>query len=343
MIYDRMFRKSLIISSGVVFMVTVFFITGVWYFQEKPVPSYTGPVVQLTMGTVGDYSTLVFLAHELGYFRENGLDVTLMEYSSGAPAFQALLNGEMDIVLAADFVGALNSFSSQDFKILASVAKVKDAWELVARKDHGIQTPADLKGKKIATIKGTSGEFWLGTFLVFHNLRPEDVTIVDLSPEALEAALLKGYIDAVLTFEPHIFNIKKALGVNAIHWSGQNGQDNYPTIYASTTLVKNQPEVIERFIKALVQAETFVKTSKNQTLGFIADHFNYDQDYIASVIPKFTFTVSLDQSFLLILEDAARWIIANKLTDKTEVPNYMDFIYMDALEAVKPEAITIIR
>jgi NitT/TauT family transport system substrate-binding protein len=46
---------------------------------------------------------------------------------------------------------------------------------------------------------------------------------------------------------------------------------------------------------------------------------------------------------LIAFEDQARWRIDNNLTDATRVPNYLDYIYLDALEKVKPEAIGIIR
>ena len=53
--------------------------------------------------------------------------------------------------------------------------------------------------------------------------------------------------------------------------------------------------------------------------------------------------VSLEQQLLLTLEDEARWTISEGLADKKEVPNYLDFIYLEGLEAVKPEAVTILR
>ena len=58
---------------------------------------------------------------------------------------------------------------------------------------------------------------------------------------------------------------------------------------------------------------------------------------------EFVFELSLDQSLLISLEDEARWAIKNNLTDKKEIPNFFNFIYTQALEEVKPEAVTIIR
>ncbi len=42
------------------------------------------------------------------------------------------------------------------------------------------------------------------------------------------------------------------------------------------------------------------------------------------------------------MEDSARWAIKNKLTDAKKVPNYLDYIYTDALKAVMPEAVRIV-
>ena len=43
------------------------------------------------------------------------------------------------------------------------------------------------------------------------------------------------------------------------------------------------------------------------------------------------------------MEDEASWLIENGLTDATEVPNYLDFIYLQGLEEVQPGAVTIIH
>jgi NitT/TauT family transport system substrate-binding protein len=53
--------------------------------------------------------------------------------------------------------------------------------------------------------------------------------------------------------------------------------------------------------------------------------------------------LTLPQALLLAMEDQARWMIENKLTSQTAIPNYFDYIYLDGLKAVKPEAVTIIH
>jgi NitT/TauT family transport system substrate-binding protein len=64
---------------------------------------------------------------------------------------------------------------------------------------------------------------------------------------------------------------------------------------------------------------------------------------VTSIWNEFIFELFLDQAILTILENEARWAIRNKLTDGKKVPNYLNFIYFDTLEAVKPKGVNIIR
>jgi hypothetical protein len=56
----------------------------------------------------------------------------------------------------------------------------------------------------------------------------------------------------------------------------------------------------------------------------------------------FIFRLSLDQSVIDALETEARWVITNTFTEKTTVPNYLFFIFVDGLKAVQPWAVTIV-
>ena len=68
-----------------------------------------------------------------------------------------------------------------------------------------------------------------------------------------------------------------------------------------------------------------------------------DTALVESIWSRDQFTVSLDQSLVVAMEDEARWMIKNMLTAEKEVPFFNDYIYEDALKAIKPEAVNIIR
>ena len=310
--------------------------------QEKP-EEYTGPVEKLTLAAyAGDTGALVYIAQEQGYFADNGLDVTIKDFESGKAAADVLLAGEADISTSADFVLVSNSFEQDNLRVLGTVA-LAETVELVTREDTGINQPSDLKGKRVGITRKSVGEFFLGTFLIFHGLSVQDVQVIDLTPSEIVDAVVNGDIDAGLTWEPNIFKVKSRLGADVISWPGQSGQDFYFILLTKEEFIEENPQVIERFLQALIRAEEFVKENEAEVKKLFATMFGYESSYIDYSWQRHDFTVVLPQALIVAMEDQARWRIKNKLTEATEIPNYLDYIYLDALEEVKPEAIGIIR
>lgn len=328
-----------VLVNGLAILAAVSFIQGC----TKEEPPYTGTVEKVTIAAyAGDSGALVYIAENQGYFKENGLDVTIKDYEAGKLATDALLAGEADISTAAGFVFVSNSFNNPDLRILGTVATA-EVTKLVARKDHGIKGIQDLKEKKIGVTRKSAGEFFLGRFLTFNGISSRDVEIVDLKPSAIVEAISNGEISAAFTWEPNIYNIKNRLGQNVISWPGQGGQDFYFILISKENWIKSHPSAVERLLKALIQASQFIRNKEIEAKKFVSNRFNYKSHYINYSWPVHNFGVKLPQALLLAMEDQARWRIENKLTNKLKVPNYLDYIYVDGLEAVNPEAVTIIR
>jgi NitT/TauT family transport system substrate-binding protein len=71
--------------------------------------------------------------------------------------------------------------------------------------------------------------------------------------------------------------------------------------------------------------------------------FNFNDDYMALIWPEHQFSLTLDQGLVAAMEDEARWMIANGLTTEKQIPDFLNYIYVDGLEAVKPQVVNIIR
>ena len=68
---------------------------------------------------------------------------------------------------------------------------------------------------------------------------------------------------------------------------------------------------------------------------------NFSDTYMATVWPDHEFTLSLDQSLLIAMNDEGRWMINNNLTRERTLPDFSDFIYTKGLEEIEPEAVNI--
>ncbi len=309
--------------------------------QEQP-KKYTGPVAKVTIGVgVAPLSLLIWVAENEGYFADNGLDVETKEYLSGKAAVADLIDGKVDIATITEFGFMSKSFDEKDIRILSSITAATIN-SLIARKDKGIEEISDLKGKRIAVASGTEAEFFLATFLIFNDISINDVAIVYLEPRDIVQSVSDGEVDAAMTWEPYVYKTRTNLGENAIVWPGQSGQDSYWLFVSKEDFITRNPGMVKRSLKALLQAEEFVKRNKDGSKGILVSH-DLDAQFVDDIWQKLDYTISLSQALLTAMEDGARWRIKSRLTDKKEVPNYLDFIYIDALEEVNPEAVTIIR
>ena len=99
---------------------------------------------------------------------------------------------------------------------------------------------------------------------------------VDINPADLEEALATGKVDAVMVWEQWADKIESAWGDKIVSWPGQGGQKYYWLLVTTDALAKTRPEVLERLFRALDQAEIFLKSHPEESIGIIARQINLD-------------------------------------------------------------------
>ena len=80
----------------------------------------------------------------------------------------------------------------------------------------------------------------------------------------------------------------------------------------------------------------------NEAKAIVQKKLNYTDAYMAKIWPKNEFSLSLDQSLVVAMEDEGRWMIANNLTTAKTIPDIRDHIYTKGLEEVLPESVNVI-
>ena len=334
-------KRPTFISAGVALLAIVL-IAGAWLTRSKP-PAYTGPIEQITLGSSpNSYSLLLVLAEERGFFAQNGLDVSIKEYETGHLAVTHLLRGDVDVATAADYVFMNASLEHNDLRIITSIA-TSGSEEVVARKDKGIEQPADLRGKRIGVCLNTATEFTLMRFLLFNRIPLDEVTLVNLSPSQLVESISNGEVDAIISWEIWVYEAKERLQEKALSWPARIGQGFYWLVVAGNDFIQAKVSLMERFLRAIVQAEEFAQTHRAEAQSLVATRWKREPAFVEHEWEKNKYSVSLDQGLIVAMEGEADWRIKSNPGDKRDVPNYLRLIYMDALNAVKPEANTIFR
>lgn len=338
-------RHKFMSKPKLIITLIVIILLGINIFWSAKNGKHARPMESITVANTEEYSTLIWIAEQKGYFADNGLTIINKDYQSGKMAADALLAGEADISVSADFVFVINAFTNPDLRILGVIDSVENI-ELIARKDRGIAQPKDLKQKRVGVTKKSSGEFFLITFLASNGISLSDTELVDVNPKDMEHVIAKGDIDAVLTWPPNVFNIKKILGENALSWPSQSGQKYNMLLLAKERFVEEKPKAVKKFLRSLLQAEEFINHNADEARERIAKKYGYTKDYMDAQWPQHDFIVSLPQDLVSTMEWQARWAVKSNLWDgKPPLPyvNFLDLIYFDALAALRPERVTIIR
>jgi NitT/TauT family transport system substrate-binding protein len=259
-------------------------------------------------------------------------------------ALDGILKGEADIAAGiAEFPMVGRTFEKAKIRIFGNIDKAEFIF-LVGRKDRGIEKASDLKRKRVGTTFRTVAHFHLGRFLNLHGMSMQDITLVDVkTPEEWVNAVVNGDIDAIATAQPYANSAKERLGPNAVAWPAQSGQPLHGLIISSDKWMTKHPELTKRFLKSLTLAEEYVTRNPAQAKAIIQKRLNLDAAYMETVWSQNQFSLSLDQSLIIAMEDEARWMIANRLTSEKKIPDFLNYINEDALKAIKPEAVSIIR
>ncbi len=288
-------------------------------------------------------TALLWIAQDRQFFGDHGINVTLRRYDSGAASLEGVLKGEADLsVGVTEFPVVRKVFQKAGIRILGTIDRGEYNY-LVARRDRGIETPADLKGKRVGTALGTIAEFHLGRFLVLHGMNMKDITLVDAkTPEEWINATADGQVDAMVTSQPYADAAGERLGTNAVFWSVQSSQPLFALIVATDGWTGGHEDTIRRFLLAFADAEEYLAHNPGGARAIVQDRLGLEPAYMDTAWGQNEYALTLDQSLVLAMEDEARWMIANNLTNATSVPDFGQNIDTTGLETVKPGSVNII-
>jgi len=218
----------------------------------------------------------ILVAMEKGYFKEQGIDVEILQFKSGPLVHQALSAGELDMA----YIGSppvYHWFSrGLDSRILAKVNYGQAA--VISRKDSGISEISNLRGKKLAGVrKGSGMDVLLRGYVLGEaaNLLPDsDLDIISMPPGNMEAAVDKKVVNAAFIWEP--FTSKSLIrGNTQLVFDMNKAVPKYPwyIVMAMPDTLKNKRASVVKVLKAHKKAVEYLNSSDTAGNGIIAKAF----------------------------------------------------------------------
>ena len=318
-----------------------------FYFQQQAA-SITGAVISkpsddkivLAWSRFGLAFAPVVIAKEKGFWTEQGLDVDVVPFTSGKDALDAVIAGKADASTNADTPIVFAVLRGEDrFAIVSGVAKTK-SW-VVANKDSGISNESDLKGKKLATRLGTTGEYFMHNFLRAHGITPAEVSIQSLDLPVAPIALDKREVDAIFYWQTVPYYAQRALGDRAVVFKPDFPNEVLFIVFSKDFAVQ-KPEVVKKFLKGLVKAVDFIRSNEAEALEINSKVHNIPVADLKEIWPDFNLEISLKQAALDYLSNEAAWAMeAGKAPKNASKPDFCSFVFSQPLKAIASEKVSI--
>lgn len=313
---------------------------GTQYPASVPAPAVEKLRIATTLGLA---PALLHIAVAKGYFAEEGLEVTSIPVSYGLAAIELVLAGKADLAAAAEVPFVYSVMNGADLGIAANMVSTSTNLSVIARRDRGIATPHDLVGKKIGIPVRSSGEYFLRALLIRHKLPPDSVVLVNVAPDKITGAIAAGTVDAVVIWQPFGVQAQSALGANAVTFTERAAYTESHVVVGRSEFLNAHPEAMAKLVRALLKAEELTASRPEETLNLVAGLMKSDVAALRPMWRDFNFRVNLLQSHLTTLEDEARWAMARGYVATGPVPNFLPHLYLDALQAVRPERVTVLH
>ena len=208
------------------------------------------------------------VAQEKGLFTKNGVTVDLKYFDSYTDSINALTSGAIDANSQTlnDTLSSMSGGAKETIVLVNDNSTGND--KIIAR--EGINSVADLKGKKVAVEQGTVDHYLLLLALQEAKLGPKDIELVPLATDAAAAAFASGQVDAVGAFAPFTTTALARKGSRAVATSAEFAGAIPDHLVVKPDLVKNHPQTVQALVNTWFDTLKWIKNNKDEAISIMA-------------------------------------------------------------------------
>ncbi|MFD3869378.1 ABC transporter substrate-binding protein [Streptomyces sp. NPDC058623] len=281
----------------------------------------------------------VHIAEERALWAAEGVDATVTALPTGRDALNAVLGGQAQLGIVGDLPAVTAALSGRDVRIVADLSRFSD-WRLLSATDRGITGFASLKGRKVGVPRGTNVEYALSRMLASAQLTAADVTVVNLAPNQVAAALARGDVDAGVTFPSFYEAARTALG-------GRYAELPFTGYTARTLLVAGpaaSDEAVTAVLRTVLRAQQASAADPAAARAAVVAQSKgaLRAAYVDAFQPRYTYGASLSAELLTQLTDEAAWARATQsLPGDADRNALLGRLRPGPLKTVDPTAVTV--
>ncbi|QIE54996.1 ABC transporter substrate-binding protein [Pikeienuella piscinae] len=286
-------------------------------FAATPAVALEQVTLQLNWFPLADHSPF-YLARERGYFEEEGIELEIVRGQGSGDAAIKIDQKQAEFGIS-DTPTVLTAMSKGADLLIVGMVYDKAANNLFFRKDAGIETPADLVGKKIAAPPGDSHRFLWPSFAEINGIDVDAVTLVNVKPEGKQAIVASDQVAGAFDLYTNYPVWQKVLGEDQV--GNMLFADFGVALYGHSYIIhkdlaKEKPDLVKGFLRATYRGWADTYNEREAAIDAIAGEVDG--------IDKATYLANLDLVLDLVITENSReyglgWITEERMAGTLEL------------------------
>ncbi len=210
----------------------------------------------------------LYLARDLGYFKENGLEVDLRTIEEGSLIMTAMAGGNLDG--DASTLDEIMKYRSPEmcFKTVLALDESHGGDGVLVNGD--IKSVKDLKGKTVAMNEGSTSQFWFSILLAKEGMTPADVKVANMTADDAAAAFIAKRVPVAVTWEPHLSLVRKKKQGRVLIDSSASPGVIVDVVALSCDVIEKRPADVAALVNGYYKAIEYMKKNPTKSYGIMA-------------------------------------------------------------------------
>jgi NitT/TauT family transport system substrate-binding protein len=290
-----------------------------------------GPVAEVPQFAVANARNL---------WAAQGLKVAVTPFATGRDSFEALIGGQLDLAIMAEFPAVVGAMRDQKFDVVAVISRYNGN-VIITKGDKPLASIADLAGKSVGVTVGTNNQFMLDEAVQQAGIK---IVTVNVAPSDIVPALAGGNIAAAAPFPAFYAGAKRTLGAKYQVLKVPSYATTF-ILVATPDLVNKRPQDLAKFLRALIAGQKVVDSDPAAAQQAVAKTLGGASSLavVRSNWKDYDFKIALDPALLDLMVREGKWIRATGIIKNAAPTKALFLSHIDAgsLKSVAPTLVTL--
>lgn len=248
----------------------------------------------------------LYIAREKGWLEEalkdKNVKVEWTDFEAGPPMNESFSAGQQDIGVLGDVPAVSALAAGQDNTFIADI-NGGESYAVLVKPDSSITKPADLKGKKIGLVVGSTCQNFVEKLLKKNGISINDVKLVNISVGDSQTVLTNGDVDAVAIWDPTVTRLEDNKSGKIIATGKDAGILGVNVIFARSQFVKDNPEIVKVVLEQYYRGAKEWQAHPEKYGTVLQKYFKVDPRLFPTIAKKYDYKSTFDDQDINALKD----------------------------------------